>query len=1385
MSDTNRLGIRITATDTAGPALKRLNDELRQIQQHLLDVGGSAADAGGRITAALTKQLDVTKAQIAALGGQAQAIKTVTAALVEQGYAAAVVHRTLQEGINVSFGSGYDRQIKSAADSARTLATSLSAAAEADARFRASEIETAAAAAQATEALQTQGNAVRTLTGEQFFGVVNRKAGVGQPTLSAKDSAATFERALGSPGLGISSVETAGTINALHGINREILSAKDSAGAFASALGTPGKGITSVETAATINSIHGVGRELLSAKDSAAAFTNALGAPGLGISSVKTASTINTLHGINREIISAKDSASVFARELGGVGEKLTLTPSAGFSRMVSDLAGVGQPTLSAKESAGAFESALGPPGTGISVAETAATINRLQGIDREILSAKDSAAVFSRELGGLGEKLTLTPSAGFSRMVSDLAGVKQNYLSAADSAAVFQVAQAESAGVSGAMGTGFVQRESRHVIGLFDSLARGQRGQAISSIGAAARDAGLGVGALASSMGVLIGVMAGVAVLHEAAAMGKWATETKAAAAATGMSISEYSGLSAALTSMGMSGSAADMSMKRLGVSLSTAISQPASKSAEAFHNLGISQEQLVQTGGNVYKMVHMLADAYVRTADGANKTANMTELLGRGFQQLVPVLQQGGDGLDRLIAKEKDLGVVINRESAAALITEGQAVDTLATSIRGEGIAALVAWEPVILGAVAALKLLGEALGAVTTAVGRLPHTLFTLPNLTQQARQYAVEYGALPAAKTPGVSASTAGKVAVPPLTPPVSPLEAMRLQMAQAEQTASGTTKDPHQARLAEGRAQIAVMEQTLKTAQLTTQQRTQLATELAMRQTELANEQMNRVHMGGASASAIAHQSYADFAGAEKEKIASADGSMAQISAIYDQWLTEAEGRYHQHASVIEGIEKAKTQAINKDRLHQIIQGASDEEQANHARMILGRAALMTAPSAQPGAQPSPTGRAQIVAQMEAEAQQVQASAQREVQNLTEVMNAATEGSTTQRQAAHEIISVVTQAKQQEIALYEKAAEATKRATEKMLAPLTHMFDQMGSTFQSGLNSIVKDVLAPQMVNIHQGLTTLHINERNTQVHAALQKFALDMVMDATNAIEGGISKLAASGLASMMNIPLAAGGGMGKLFSSGMSSLFGIGGGGGGSGLDAAKFGLAANQLTMSATALKMAAMALQTAATTSGAAGAAGAAGGAGGSALGAAGSVVTPIVSAISAGSAADTAAQTMVGAASAATTTQSTTLLGGIIQAGNAFLGMLLSALNIKPSLLGFSWGGGGVVPSAAGGMVAGGTGGVLSILHAKEMVLPSHLSQGIQGIINNGGQGGSRSTQANLNYSPTINTSNRGRGGTGMTRAEFGQMMATHGGAMLGEARNMVRGGARFG
>lgn len=108
-------------------------------------------------------------------------------------------------------------------------------------------------------------------------------------------------------------------------------------------------------------------------------------------------------------------------------------------------------------------------------------------------------------------------------------------------------------------------------------------------------------------------------------------------------------------------------------------------------------------------------------------------------------------------------------------------------------------------------------------------------------------------------------------------------------------------------------------------------------------------------------------------------------------------------------------------------------------------------------------------------------------------------------------------------------------------------------------------------------------------------------------------------------------------------------------------------------------------------------------------------------------------------------------------------------------------------GGVVPSAAGGMVAGlGRGAFPAILHAREMVLPARLSEGIQSAINNGsfggggGQGGQSSTNnnASINYSPTINA-----GAANLSRGQVQAILRNHGSEIMSHASNLMRNGWR--
>jgi hypothetical protein len=1177
MSESNNLGIQITATSAATATIKQLENTVRALEGTLKALGGTAQDVGGKITNSLQNEINAINKEIAARSQQVESIKKVTAAIKEQGEEAKLTFSTLQENINRNLGLNVEREIYSAVDSSKILAKSLSAAAEADARFRDSELQTAKATEVATRAMQQQASVVRSMSGAQHFSYYTAKQGVGQTAISAQQSVSAFEQ------------------NGLTAKERQINSLKPASG----------------ET---------------------------------------TQQTIERLTGVNRAV----SESAKYWREL--------------------------------------------------ELAEIA------------------------------------TGKAGVDSLGKPIPKVKPE------------------SGRSGGAVSNFLQKEMRHIVGLFDSLARGSRGSAMSAIGAAARDAGLGVGALATSMTALVGVMAGAAILHHAEEMGKWATQARAAATATGMSLQQYTSLQGALRGLGVSENEADTSLRKLAESMSKAVAEPTSLAAQAFRNLGISQEQLIKTNGNTYAGLQLLAQAQANTADGANKTANMNELLGRGFERLLPLIQNGAQGLDAMTAEQIKLGNALDEQGAQKLQAAGGAVDHLGAVLRGEGVSSMEAWSGAIIAVAHSLETLLRAVGAVVGSVGQLDTFLakwttvrynFTGdkskgpmlsfgPSAYERAQQddKAAEGGETPAAG--------GAKAAVPALTPATSALEAMRQQAAQAALAAVQGAKTSQAAHTAASRAEIAVMEKTLASAQLTAREKTQL-------ETEIANKKIALAEQGISTGAKAAKQEYADFAAAEKLKISEAGGSSAKILAIYDEWANAAKNKFKESAAVVTQIERDKVQEINKINLGLLEETRNNDLKQNQLNRYNIEIGQMRSPGYKfSTSDETPSQLRSKAANDIGEAQNIESSAQAQIAPFKTVAAAAQQGSDVQKKAQDDILAILTEARGQEVALYKQAGEAAEEAAKKAAAAFTSFFSSIGSAFQSFEDAALQAVIAPKQELIKQGLTTIKKNEGGMEVKQALSSMLMGGIKDASKGVTTALSNMLGSAISGTAGTSLSAA--LGQMVAKAVTNI--------------------AGQTAGNAVGSALGNAAGQTAGATATAA----------------------PITAAVTAGSASVAATMTGTGATIVGAITASATAIVGAITAGAATEDTLLVGLNAKPSVLGTTYSMGGIVPSAAGGMVVGsngsvgGMGGQLAVVHAKEMILPSHLSRGIQSIIDSGGGvGGGRGVNqsANLNYSPTINAGGRGRGGTGMTRAELGQMLSTHGGSMLGEARNMVRNGFRGG
>jgi hypothetical protein len=126
-----------------------------------------------------------------------------------------------------------------------------------------------------------------------------------------------------------------------------------------------------------------------------------------------------------------------------------------------------------------------------------------------------------------------------------------------------------------------------------------------------------------------------------------------------------------------------------------------------------------------------------------------------------------------------------------------------------------------------------------------------------------------------------------------------------------------------------------------------------------------------------------------------------------------------------------------------------------------------------------------------------------------------------------------------------------------------------------------------------------------------------------------------------------------------------------------------------------------------------------------------------------------------------------------LGG--QAGGASgLGSIFSGALSVGSLFGFERG--GIVPSAAGGMIVGPGHGTLAMLHPREMVLPAHISGGLQRMVS-AATGPTASHNVNVNYHVNALDARSVRS----LLQEHGDTIAN---VLQRQLRNSPRGGAGF-
>ena len=1313
MSDsTSRLGIQITAQQTdANASISQLNKTLKDLEDTLRSVGGSAVDAGGKISNALKEEINQIKVEISARSEQENSIKRVTRAIQEQGEAASATFRTLQQQLEISYGANTDRVIKSAADSAKVLATSLSAAAEADARLRTEIIAT-------TKAIEEQATAIALAKKIQedyananwenrnFDQVMRSQRAEAEYINRDKDRVYSNQYRSANYENRDRDIIAEQKRKEAEYINRQL--DLQYSNQYASA------------------NYENRNKDLIADRQrKEAEYTNAqLDAQYKNQyasasyenrdrdAQYKTQYAAASYENRDKDLAAAQTR-----REAEYENKDFDLRQAKARQASNEEIRAKQAEMLAARQAAEYENNAID------------ARMAKLRQEAEYENTIRDSAMAQARrqaEYENQQRDAALTnarASADYENRDRDLAYDHMRRM------ADYENAQWDAAhGRRGGSGRSTATSETRHLVALFDEASRGQKGAMFGTIGAAARDAGLGVASLTTSMAGLIAIAGTGYIIKETEALGKWARETRAAASAVGMSLQDYSGLQAVFTSMGEKANEADATLRHLSETLSQALSDPASKAADAFHNLGISQDMLVANGTNVRGALELLAQAFVETADDANKSANYQEIFGKGIEHVTQLLQKGKEGLDEATAAQERMGRTLDGPTAEALEKAEERIRAVGESIEGGAIKAFADWAPVIATVTEALgglaNMLLKVIGYAGEAAQKINSAYAAAPGIESgYLPGYGLDFSS-PGTPKPSISAASMDpdaanspaqketKRTVPALDP-VSAMSRLRQQMAQAGAAASsGTYSNRNAALQAEAKAEIDVLQQTLNTAKLTANERTQIETELAQKQTQLNNEKLT----GESSAN---KQSYADFASNERLKISEAAGSASKILAIYDDWIAQATNKYKQSASTIAQIEREKVNEVNSAQLQQIEENTRQTNQVN--QISKNRTELQSLLNGQYGISGEKTiggverNKGLNSGQLTAEADQVASNAQTTIAALQNIVSTSEQGSAAQRKASDDILSIIQSATAEELSLRKQAATAAQEAEKQSTEAVDKMFDKIGSQFSTFGTSLVDALIMPQTQQIKAGLTTIKTSLQGNEIATAARSLFKNIVNDLTNTLESGFSQLAAKSLSQLLSIPIQAGGGLSSLFASGLQQVFGLG--------------------TSSATNAAASAT-LVTAGTTLGTAGVG----------LNASAVALTTAAAALAAGGA--------------------TSALGGAAGLMGDVGGLLVLS-------------GGGIIPSAASGMIVGGMGGTLSLLHEQEMVLPKPISQGIQQMISRNNYG----NNATMNFNSTNNFSPRSRQGTGMTRSEFTQAMASHGSSLMGEARQMIRQGWR--
>jgi hypothetical protein len=173
-----------------------------------------------------------------------------------------------------------------------------------------------------------------------------------------------------------------------------------------------------------------------------------------------------------------------------------------------------------------------------------------------------------------------------------------------------------------------------------------------------------------------------------------------------TGIATQNIAGLQLAFRQGGGSAQEMETAVAKLVTSMS--------KQTDTFKSLNI-------TSKDTFGALSQVADKFQQMPDGAKKSALAYELFGRSGLRLIPILNQGSEGLKSYIALSQKLGTSVTPETAKAFEKYNDTMDTVSAAMEGLAMQAATALVPALQSLADALLSLFES-GAVQRGLENL---------------------------------------------------------------------------------------------------------------------------------------------------------------------------------------------------------------------------------------------------------------------------------------------------------------------------------------------------------------------------------------------------------------------------------------------------------------------------------------------------------------------------------------------------------------------------------------------------------------------------------------------------------------------------------------